>query len=101
MRVGLLEVGQGAQGRVLPELPEFAVAPQMVANRNDLDMIATSDEPDVKALRGWRKVVFGADAIALKNGRLALTGDYERVRVIDLPADPTIVAAAPAPTGVG
>ena len=50
------------------------VAASMVAKRADLDRIATEDEPDVPALRGWRRKVFGADALDLCAGRLALTG---------------------------
>ena len=51
------------------------VAMAMVASREDLDRLATEDEPDIQTLRGWRRAVFGADALELKAGRLALTGD--------------------------
>ena len=34
--------------------------------------LAAEDEPDVPALQGWRRDIFGADALALKAGRLAL-----------------------------
>ncbi|MDP6945229.1 MAG: HRDC domain-containing protein, partial [Myxococcota bacterium] len=50
------------------------VAASMVAKRAELDRIATEDEPDVPALRGWRRKIFGADALELCAGRLALTG---------------------------
>lgn len=50
------------------------VAPRLIANRADLDRIATEDDPDVPALSGWRRELFGADALALRAGRLALTG---------------------------
>lgn len=50
------------------------VAMSMVANREDLDRLATEDEPDIAALTGWRRAVFGADALELRAGRLALTG---------------------------
>ena len=48
------------------------VAPRMIADADDLERIAMEDEPDVAALRGWRKELFGADALRLKSGRLAL-----------------------------
>ena len=41
--------------------------------RADLELIAASDDADVQALKGWRRELFGEDALALKNGRLALT----------------------------
>jgi ribonuclease D len=52
----------------------FGVSIPVVAKRADLDRIATEDNPDVPALRGWRREVFGADALELCAGRLALTG---------------------------
>ena len=55
------------------------VAMPVVARRSDLDRIATEDNPDVPALAGWRRVVFGADALELCAGRLALTGGAGRV----------------------
>jgi len=50
------------------------VAMPVVAKRSEIDRIATEQDPDVPALRGWRREVFGADAVALCEGRLALTG---------------------------
>ncbi|MDA1266134.1 MAG: ribonuclease D [Planctomycetota bacterium] len=54
---------------------EHGVSKGMVAKRSDLDRIATEPEPDVAALSGWRHEIFGADALELRAGRLALTGD--------------------------
>jgi ribonuclease D len=48
------------------------VAPRLIANSDDLDRLATEAMPDVPALSGWRRIVFGEDALALKAGRLAL-----------------------------
>jgi len=50
------------------------VAPSIVAKRSDLDRIASEVDPDVPALKGWRRTLFGADALELCAGRLALTG---------------------------
>jgi ribonuclease D len=49
------------------------VAPRLIADSEDLDMIAMHDAPDVRALTGWRRIVFGEDALRLKRGELALT----------------------------
>ena len=62
------------------------VAPSVVARRSELDRIATETDPDVPALKGWRRVVFGADALDLCAGRLALTGHEGRVG--DVRSDP-------------
>ncbi|MCH7907955.1 MAG: ribonuclease D [Chloroflexi bacterium] len=58
------------------------VAPKLVATRDELDRIATTDNPDLRPLKGWRRELFGEDALALKAGRLGLTGGGGQVRVI-------------------
>jgi len=55
------------------------VAPAVVASRSELDRIATEKDPDVPALQGWRRQVFGADALALCAGQLALTARAGKV----------------------
>ncbi|MCG8598426.1 MAG: ribonuclease D [Kiloniellales bacterium] len=49
------------------------VAQKLVASVADLELIAADDEAEVPALNGWRREIFGADAIRLKHGELALT----------------------------
>jgi ribonuclease D len=58
------------------------VAAKMVATVDDLEAIASDDDADVAALRGWRREIFGVKALELKRGKLALT--VERGRVITL-----------------
>ena len=58
------------------------VAPKLVANSEDIDRLAAEDEPDVQALTGWRRDVFGADALALKSGGVALGVDGKRIRLV-------------------
>jgi len=48
------------------------VAPRLIANSDDLDKIAADTEADVHALHGWRRELFGEQALALKAGRLSL-----------------------------
>jgi ribonuclease D len=60
------------------------VAMNMVASREDLDRLATEEAPDVLALKGWRRAIFGADALALREGRLALTCTAGSVTAIPL-----------------
>ena len=48
------------------------VAPKLIATSDELEQIARSDDADVPVLRGWRRKLFGDDALALKRGGLAL-----------------------------
>ena len=48
------------------------VAPKLIATSDELEEIVRSDETDVPVLRGWRRKLFGEDALALKRGELAL-----------------------------
>jgi ribonuclease D len=61
---------------------ENQVAPRLIASSDDIDRIASEDEPDVPAMNGWRRTVFGADAVALREGRVALGVDGRRIRLI-------------------
>ncbi len=58
------------------------VAPRLIASTEDLERLAAEAAPDVAAVQGWRRVVFGEDALALKAGRLALGVDGRKVRLI-------------------
>lgn len=58
------------------------VAPKLLADTEDLERLASEAEPDVRCLAGWRREVFGEDALALKQGRLALGVAGRRVRLI-------------------
>lgn len=61
------------------------VAQKLIATVDDLEQIAINDQADVRALTGWRKELFGDDAIRLKHGHLALalSEDSKTVEVID------------------
>lgn len=63
---------------------ENDVAIKLVATTADLEQIAASDTADVPAMHGWRRTLFGDDAIALKHGTLALTGEGGRISLIEL-----------------
>jgi ribonuclease D len=63
------------------------VAPKLLASSEDIDRLATEDTPDIQALHGWRRAVYGADAMALKAGRIALGVDGRRIRILPVQAD--------------
>jgi ribonuclease D len=58
------------------------VAARLVATSDDIDRLATEEVPDIAALHGWRRQVFGQDALALKQGRVALGVSGRRVKLI-------------------
>jgi len=58
------------------------VAPKLIATSDELEEIARSDETDVPVLRGWRRKLFGEDALALKRGEMALAIKGGEVTVI-------------------
>ena len=58
------------------------VAQKLVATSTDLERIAADDDADVAALRGWRREVFGATALDIKHGRLALAANARQVRLL-------------------
>ncbi len=60
------------------------VAPKLIATSDELEEIARTGDTDVPVLRGWRRKLFGEDALALKRGELALV--IERGEVTVLPA---------------
>ncbi|KAB2540643.1 ribonuclease D [Salipiger aestuarii] len=59
------------------------VAARLIAPAADLDAMAAGLR-DVKALTGWRREVFGADALRLCEGKLALAVKGRDVEVIEL-----------------
>ncbi len=61
------------------------VANRLIASASDLDAIAADDDAPVPALSGWRREVFGADALDLKHGRLALAVSGTRLRLLPFP----------------
>src|SRR5829696_33971 len=64
---------------------DYQVAQKLLASADDLEAIAADDNADVPALHGWRREVFGGDALALKHGRLALTAGKNRIELVPLP----------------
>ncbi len=60
------------------------VAAKLIATVSDLEKIALDDEAAVDALSGWRRQVFGEDALKLKRGEIALVLSGARVEVVEI-----------------
>jgi ribonuclease D len=65
---------------------ENDVAVKLVASSADLERLAADDRAEVPALKGWRRTLFGDDALALKRGELGLTAEGGRVSLVELEA---------------
>jgi ribonuclease D len=59
------------------------VAQRLIAPTSELDAIAAGKR-DLPCLKGWRHEIFGADAVRLCNGELALAAKGQQVRVIEI-----------------
>ena len=62
---------------------EFDVAPKLIAAAADLDALAAGQR-DVPALKGWRRDVFGEDALKLCNGEVGLGVKGQKVVIVPL-----------------
>ena len=65
---------------------QHGVAQKLIAGSSDVEAIAADDNADVPALKGWRREVFGADALRLKHGAvgLAFCTDGRKLRLIEV-----------------
>lgn len=60
------------------------VAQKLLANSSDLDKIAADDNANVPAMQGWRRELFGEDALRLKRGEIALAVQGTRIKLVEL-----------------
>ena len=63
------------------------VAPRLIANSDDIERIAACEDEGVAALHGWRADVFGNDARALRDGKLAIALENGEAVVVELEDD--------------
>jgi ribonuclease D len=59
------------------------VAAKVIATVDDLERIASDENADVPALKGWRREMFGNEALRLKQGGLALAIETGRVVAVE------------------
>ena len=58
------------------------VAAKLIASSEEIDRLAMEPEPQIPSLAGWRREVFGADALALKQGRVLVGVDGRRIKLL-------------------
>lgn len=74
--------------RVLLKLKceESEVASKLIANAADLELIAAyGDKAEVAAMSGWRFKLFGKEALDLRDGKLALAIENNRLKTVKAP----------------
>ncbi len=64
---------------------EYGVAARLIADSNDVERLAAGEDDNHPALQGWRGEVFGNDARALCEGRLAIALINGEAAVIENP----------------
>ena len=60
------------------------VAPRLIANADDIEKLAATEDDGVVALSGWRAEVFGNDARLLRKGDLAIALENGEAVVVEL-----------------
>jgi ribonuclease D len=63
---------------------EAHVAPRLIANAEDIEHLAAYEDEHVMALHGWRAQVFGDDARALREGKIAIALENGEAVVVEL-----------------
>ena len=62
---------------------ENDVAQKLIAKVSDLEQIAAYDDAQVPAMNGWRREVFGNDALRLKRGEISLSAKGRKIILIE------------------
>jgi ribonuclease D len=60
------------------------VAPRLVASSEDIEALALDEDENNPALQGWRRDMFGQDALRLIHGEIALSAQGKRVRIVSV-----------------
>ncbi len=71
---------------------ESGVAPKLIAHGDELEALAAGRRDGLALLEGWRREIFGEDALALVEGRLGFSVEKGKLRMRPL-------APAPEPDG--
>lgn len=61
---------------------EHGIAQRLIATRLDLEALVDAPEGEHRLLAGWRRDLFGEDALKLLRGELAITGDAAGTRIV-------------------
>jgi len=78
---------------------EAGTAPRLVARSDEIEALASGVREGLSILQGWRRQMFGEDALALVEGRLGLSvmDNRLRMRALETPPRPESETVVPAP----
>ncbi len=63
------------------------VAPRLIAGSDDIEALALDETAANPALEGWRREMFGEDALRLIHGEVALSARGKRVKIVNVAPD--------------
>ena len=67
---------------------QFEAAQKLIASSADIERIAAhGEDADVRALGGWRREVFGEDALRLRRGEIALAIEGKKLKPVPIEPD--------------
>ena len=64
---------------------DHGVAQKLLASVTDLEAVATGSPEAAHVLHGWRWEIFGKDAVALCDGKIALSAHDGKISIVPLP----------------
>ena len=66
---------------------QFETAQKLVASAAEIERLAAhGEDADVRALGGWRREVFGEDALKLRRGEIALAIEGKKLKPVPIDA---------------
>lgn len=66
---------------------EAGVAPRLIVRADDLELLAAGHRNGLDMLKGWRHDIFGADALALVEGRLGFAVSDGKLKMSQISSD--------------
>ena len=63
---------------------DAGIAPRLIANADELELVALGKKEGVKAMTGWRYDLFGQTAEAMKAGKIALSIAGKKLKITEV-----------------
>lgn len=63
---------------------QVGIASRLVASAAEVESLASDPTSDIRAVHGWRYDIFGRDALAMIDGKRALTSKNGQIAVVEV-----------------
>jgi len=63
---------------------DCGIAPRLIASADELEALALDDDAPIRAMKGWRREIFGTPALMLKNGKIAIAVEDKKIKLINI-----------------